>query len=237
MATPPIVNLEKNYSSMRLISVCSIIASLIICVCSLGLVFYAFAVTGKQAYFVGQGGTTLAAQADSPENHTEYEMRNLVRTFATNMYAHDQYTYKTNLNTALPLIDVLGGRRLYADLKKQDLYNNYVKFGARTTVNVDSIVLDMSTLPIKGRLYMRQKGYIGDRQSQSLPLGCYFELANTNRSNANPFGMMLTRYDYFPYAPGVSEREREVLRSQAARDQAELQQAKAAADAAKAAAQ
>lgn len=226
-------DLQKSYSSMRLVALGCIAFALVSVLVAGGLVTYAFGAVGQRVYVVGQGGSTQMALADSPENHTVYEMRNLVRTFALNMFAHDQYTYKTNLNTALPLVDDLGARRLYTDFKKQDLLGNYIKFGARTTITVDSIVLNTEALPVRGKLYMRQRGFIGDRQSQSLPLGCSFELTNTQRSTHNPFGMMLTRFDYFPYAPGVSDKEREILKAQAARDEAELQRAKDAAAAAK----
>jgi hypothetical protein len=226
-------DLQQSYSSMRLVALGAIALAVVTVLLCGGLVLHAYGSVGQRVYVVGQSGTTQMALADAPENHTMYEMRNLVQTFAVNMYAHDQYTYKTNLNTALPLIDAFGGRRLYNDWKKQDLLGNYIKFGGRTMVTVDSIVLDASKLPVTGRLYMRQRGFIGDKQSASLPLGCRFELTNTFRSNQNPFGMMLTRFDYFPYSPATSQKEKQVLQAQQERDQAELQQMKDAAEAAK----
>lgn len=228
-----IKDLTNSFATMRLVTFGSLFVTVLTIIAAGLLVVHAYGSVGQRVYVVGTTGTTLMALADSPENHTEYEMRVMIRQFAEKMYAHDQYTYKTNMDQALPLIDAMGGRRLYTDFKKQDLEGNYVKFGARTMVNVDSIILDTSKLPITGKLYMRQKGYIGDRQSASLPLGCSFELTNTHRSNANPFGLMITRFDYFPYHPEASDKEKQTLLAQQERDRAELQRVKEQAEAAK----
>lgn len=219
-------DLNQTYSSMRLVALAAVgLAIVTMAICG-GLVFHAYGVVGQRVYVVGNGGSTAMALADSPEDHTEYEMRNLVRTFALNMFGHDQYTFKNNLNTALPLIDDMGGRLLYDGFKKGAVLDNYIKFGARTTASVDSIVLDTNTLPVKGRLYIRQKAFIGDRQSKSMPMGMSFELTNTHRSNYNPFGLMITRFNYISYNPEASEKEKRVLQAQKDRDDAQLQQAK-----------
>lgn len=215
---------------MRLVALAAVGLAIVTMVVSGGLVFHAYGVVGQRVYVVGNGGSTAMALAESPEDHTEYEMRNLVRTFALNMFGHDQYTFKNNLNTALPLIDDMGGRLLYDGFKKGAVLDNYIKFGARTTASVDSIVLDTNTLPVKGRLYIRQKAFIGDRQSKSMPMGMSFELTNTHRSNFNPFGLMITRFNYIPYNPEASEKEKRILQAQKDRDDAQLQQAKVEAE-------
>ena len=102
---------------------------------------------------------------------------------------------------------------------------------------MDSIKLDTSKLPVTGRLYMRQTGFLGDRQSKSQPLACSFELTNTYRSDRNPFGMMLTRFAYIPYNPATSRSEASRLQKQQDRDQAELEAARQQAAAAAAAQQ
>lgn len=226
-------DLTQTYSTMRLITLSSMLVAAISVLAAAGLAAHAYGSVGQRIYVVGQSGTSQMAMADSPENHTAYEMRNLVRSFALNMYGHDQYTYKTNLNAALPLIDDVGGRRIYNDFKRQDVLGTYTKFGARTTVAVDSIILDTKELPVRGKLFMRQTGFLGDRQSKSQPMGVAFELTNTYRSERNPFGMIMTRFDYFPYNPGVSEAEKRVLSKQAERDADDLATAQAQAAAAK----
>ncbi len=226
-------DLTQTYSTMRLITLGSLLVAALSVLAAVAMGVHAYGSVGKRVYVVGQSGTSQMAMSDSPENHTAYEMRNLVRYFALNMYGHDQYTYKNNLNAALPLIDDVGGRRIYTDFKRQDVLGTYTKFGARTTVAVDSIVLNTQELPVRGRLYMRQTGFLGDRQSKSQPMGVAFELTNTYRSERNPFGMQLTRFDYFSYQPGANAAEKRALERQAERDAAELAAAAEAAAAAK----
>lgn len=225
-------DLNQTYSSMRLIALSAVALAVVTVVAAGALIFHAYGIVGQRVYVVGNGGSTQMALADSPEDHTEYEMRNLVRTFALNMFAHDQYTFKNNLNTALPLIDDQGGKRLYDGFKKGSVLDNYMKFGARTTASIDSIVLNTNSLPVTGRLYIRQRAFIGDRQSKSLPMGMSFELTNTHRSNFNPFGLMITRFDYVPYNPEASEKEKRTLQAQKDRDDAQMLREKEAAEAA-----
>lgn len=229
-----IKDLQQSYNTMRLMGLGGLLVGIVGIVAAVIFGVHAYGSVGTRVYVVGQSGTSQMALADAPENHTPYEMRNLVRHFALNMYGHDQYTYKTNLNAALPLIDDIGGRRIYADFKRQDVLGTYTKFGARTTVAVDSILLNTQELPVRGKLYMRQTGFLGDRQSKSQPMGISFELTNTYRSERNPFGMQLTHFDYFPYNAAVSSAEKRALDKQAERDAAELTAAQAAAEAAKA---
>lgn len=225
-------DLQSTFSTMRMIALSCVLLAAISILAALGFALHAYGSVGRRVYVVGQSGTTQMALASSPEEHTSYEMRNLVRTFALNMFGHDQYTYKNNLNAALPLIDDLGGRRIYTAFKKQDVLGTYIKFGARTAVTVDSIVLNTSELPVRGRIYMKQTGFLGDRQSKSQPVGCSFDLTNTNRSDHNPFGMMMTHFEYFSYNPAISTIEQKTLEKQDLRDATDLETAKAAADAA-----
>ncbi|TLM88792.1 conjugal transfer protein TraK [Hymenobacter jeollabukensis] len=218
---------------MRNIALGAIGLALVVCLAAGGLVMYAYGSVGQRVYVVGSQGTQ-AALAANPEEHTDFELRNLVRTFAQYMFQHDQYTFKDNLNMALPLIDEMGGRRIYDGFKKGDVLGNYTKFGARTSITIDSIVIDSHSRPKSGRLYLRQRAFVGDRQSQPTPMGCSFRFAETNRSNKNPFGVILTSFDYFLYNPGMSKAEKQILEDQARRDAEDLARAKAGAAAAQA---
>lgn len=224
-----IKNLDQSYATMRNIALAAIGLALVVIVTAGGLVMHAYGSVGQRVYVVGSQGTQ-AAMAAAPEEHTDFERRNLVRSFAQYMFAHDQYTFKDNLNAALPLIDEMGGRRIYEGFKKGDVLGNYVKFGARTTITIDSIVIDSRTRPSSGRLYLRQIAFVGDRQSQSVPMGCSFRFAETHRSNKNPFGLLLSSFDYFLYNPAMSKAEKAVLEEQARRDAEDLARAKAGAE-------
>jgi len=221
----PVKDLNKAFSTMQLVALASAVLSTIVVVAAGFLVWYAFNVSGQRVYVVGNQGS-FAALGTSAEEHTAFEARNLVRTFMTTMFSHDQYSFKQHLDLALPLIDDAGGRRIYEGFKKSDVFANYVRYGARATLSVDSVALHLERRPYTGTVYTRQRIFIGDQQSKSLPLAARFTLIETNRSEANPFGLLLSNFDYIPYNPPVSEEERKLLAQQAAERTA--QQAEAA---------
>jgi hypothetical protein len=231
MATDKIKDLSSSFGSMRMVALCSLAVTLTVILACGALVMHAYGSVGQRVYVVGSQGTQ-AALAASPEEHTDFELRNLVRTFAQYMFSHDQYTFKQNLDMALPLIDEMGGRRIYDGFKKGDVLGNYTKFGSRTSVTIDSIVIDGSTRPKSGRIYLKQRAFVGDRQSQPMPMGCSFRLSETNRSDKNPFGVLITNFDYFLYNPGMSKVDKQIQEEQARRDAEDLAKAKAGAEAA-----
>lgn len=221
-----IKNLGESFSAMRTITLASLGSTVATMVLAGVLVAYAFGSVGQRVYVVGSSGTQ-PANAFNPDEHSQFELRNLVRTWAGYMFAHDQFTYKDNLNAALPLIDDMGGRQIYEGFKKGGVYDNYLKYGSRTTINIDSIVIGMDTYPRTGKLYLRQRTFLGDRQSEPAGLACSFRLSETHRSDRNPFGVMITNFHYLPYDIRLSKSEQLILKEQKARDAKDLEAAKA----------
>ena len=191
---------------------------------------HAYEVSGKRVYVVGAGGT-FSALASAPETHTKFEMRNLVRQFMTTMFAHDQYTFKAHLDEALPLIDDTDGRRIYAGFKNGQVFENYVHYGARQVLDVDSISLNTRQRPYAVTAYCRQRIFMGEQQSAPTGLAAHFNLTEVNRSEQNPYGLQLTNFEYVPYAPPVSKEEQSFLKNQANERAAKIAALKAAAGA------
>ena len=141
------------------------------------------------------------------------------------MFGHDQYTYKANLDAALPLIEGRGGRRIYEGFTRGQVLQNYERYAARNVVTVDSVLVDMSKRPWSGAVYIKQRIFIGGQQKEPLPLAAKFNLVETNRSDANPYGLLITNFDYIPYNPQLTREEQELLQSQEADRQRRLQEA------------
>lgn len=204
--------------------------ALIVAITASMMVAHAYEVSSRKVYVVGQGGTYSALNT-APEAHTKFEVRNLVRQFMTTMFAHDQYTFKAHLDAALPLIDDTDGRRIYASFKKGQVFENYVHYGARQVLDVDSIVVQMQERPFKATAYCRQRIFMGDQQSAPTGLAAHFNLVEVDRSEQNPYGLQLTNFDYVPYAPPVSKAESDFLKAQATARAAKVAELKAAAGA------
>ncbi|MCR5890572.1 conjugal transfer protein TraK [Hymenobacter sp. J193] len=218
-------NLSTSFSTMRNLAMGSVLALLLVALAAGFLVYRAYENSGRRVYVVGQTGSVAALSAPTTETHTAYEARNLVRNFMLTMFGHDQYTYKTNLDAALPLIEGRGGRRIYDGFTRGQVLQNYERYAARNVVTVDSVSVDMNHRPWSGRVYIKQRIFIGGEQKEPLPLAAKFNLAETNRSDANPYGLLITNFDYIPYNPQVSREELQALKEQEADRQRALQEA------------
>lgn len=154
-------------------------------------------------YVIADNGRFLATQTNADIIY-DFDIKNHVKLFCQNMFAYDQYNYTDNLETGLNLIDDIGGKRIYNDLKNSGVYENLKKYNARTKVKIDSIIIDTKIRPITGVLYCTQSVLYSD-QDAKLPIAAKFNLISTTRSEQNPFGMMITNFDYVKYDIGVNK--------------------------------
>lgn len=154
-------------------------------------------------YVIADNGRFMANQTTSDILY-DFDMKNHLKVFCQNMFAYDQYNYNTNIETGLNLIDVLGGKRIYNDIKTSGVYENLKKYNARTKINIDSIKIDMTARPVGAVVYLTQTVIYSD-QSAKLPIAAKMSLVSANRSEKNPFGMLITNFDYIPYNIGVND--------------------------------
>ncbi|WP_207435965.1 conjugal transfer protein TraK [Sabulibacter ruber] len=221
-------DLNTSFNTMRTIALACITGFVVVAV-SAGYGFYRVTQeAGRRVYVVTDSGSAVAL-AVRGDTHTPFEARNMVKGFMKTMFGHDQYTFKQNLDAALPLIEGAGGRRIFENFSRGQVLQNYQRYSARSVLDVDSIHLDMRTRPYSGRVYTRQRIFIGDQQRQSLPLAARFRLVETERSEENPYGLLITDFDYIPYHPPVSREEKEFLQQQEADRQRRLREAAAGA--------
>lgn len=175
---------------------------LIVCFSFLLLaVGYLFIVEKKnhenKIYVISDTGRFIARQTDN-ETMYDFDIKNHLKVFSTNMFAYDQYNYKSNIEVALNLVDVSGGKRIYNDVKTSGIYENLKKYNARTIIKIDSIYLDMKVRPIKADLFITQTVLYADQKAE-LAIGAKMDLVSANRSEENPFGILITNFDYIPY--------------------------------------
>ncbi|KAA5539648.1 conjugal transfer protein TraK [Adhaeribacter rhizoryzae] len=221
-------DLNTSFKTMRTIALACIIGFVVLAV-SAGYGFYKVTQdAGRRVYVVTNSGSA-AALAVQENTHTPFEARNMIKGFMRTMFGHDQYTFKQNLDAALPLIEGAGGRRIFENFNRGQVLQNYQRYSARSVLDVDSIYLDMSARPYSGRVYTKQRIFIGDQQRQSLPMAARFNLIETDRSDENPYGLLITNFDYIAYNPPVSREEKEFLKQQEADRQRRLRDAAAGA--------
>lgn len=156
-----------------------------------------------RVYVVTDHGTFSALRREGRQVSV-HEVRNLVRSFMHNMFAHDAGTYAEKVEEGLHLIDQAGGQRIVHDFNKGEIYQNYLRLGTYTSLEVDSVLIDMQSRPISGRCYARQTIHLGERKKE-FPIGIRFSILESYRSDQNPYGLQLQEFDYILYAPGQPE--------------------------------
>lgn len=219
---------SSSFVAMRNLAMGSLAALVLVTIGAGVLVYRAYESAGQRVYMVTQSGSVAALAAGNSNAHTVFEARNLVSSFMKTMFGHDQYTFKSNLDAAIPWIDTRGSNRIYEGFRKGQVLENYVRYQARNEVDVDSVVVDMEHRPWSGKVYVKQRIFIGGEQQKPFPLAAKFNLIETNRSDANPFGMMITDFDYISYNPTISRQETERLQQQEDARKAALRDAQAA---------
>lgn len=190
---------SKTFQTMRNITYLSILGSLVVISALVYWNQHLHHKIGQKVYVVSSSGTFPAVNKDNRQVSV-YEARNQVKTFMRLMFAHDAATYQDNVEAALQLIDDISGKRIYADFSKGEVRENYVRYNSHTTLEIDSVVLDMNTNPFTGKAYARQFLHYGNQQKM-LPVGAKFELEPTFRSDINPFGLLITNFDFILYSP------------------------------------
>lgn len=168
------------------------------------LIYFSAKRKGEERVYVVSDNTTLAATLVSNYRPTVYEGKNHVRNFMTLMHSHDASNYAERINAALKLIDKQVGARLYNRMKQGGILEHYTRFNSRTEMVIDSVLINMSVEPYKGAIYARQK-YLYDSESEVIPIAADFELIRTHRSDANPFGLQITNFDYKSYNPPLEK--------------------------------
>lgn len=157
---------------------------------------------GDRIYVVTDLGTLPAIRQQEREISV-FEVRNQVKTFLHTMFAHHAANYREKVEAGLHLIDKAGGQRIVHDFTKGEVYQNYVRLGTQTTLQVDSVLIDMKDRPISGKAYARQTIYLGEKKRE-FPIGIQFEIIETYRSEQNPYGLLIQNFDYIMYQPKVA---------------------------------
>lgn len=152
---------------------------------------------GRNVYVVSDAGTFLAKRNDYGLRY-DFEIKNHVRIFFQNLLEGDQYTFTKNIESALCLIDNVNGQKIYDQLQKGGFYELYKKENAHTKVIVDSIKVNMNEKPYKAKIWLKQVVYWSG-YSKDVPYGAVMEIVEDNRSEKNPFGLLISNFYFIEY--------------------------------------
>lgn len=151
-----------------------------------------------QVYVVTDNGT-LTAYLTQERDVTPFEAKYLSEIFIRSMFAHDAETYEQHLDDALHLIDEPSGLMVVEQFDKGKVKDNYIRWGSRTEVIIDSVNILSNGLPAQARAYFKQRHYIGSELKTELAIALKYNIVKTYRSEHNPFGLQIASLDFVPY--------------------------------------
>ncbi|MEK6480924.1 hypothetical protein WJR50_25505 [Catalinimonas sp. 4WD22] len=159
-----------------------------------------------QVYVVTDNGT-LSAYLTEERDVTPFEAKYLSEIFIKSMFAHDAETYDQHVDDALHLVDEPSGLMVVEQFDKGKVKDNYIRWGSRTEVFIDSVKILSNGLPAKARAYFKQRHYIGTELKTELAIALKYNIVKTYRNEQNPFGLQIADLDFVPYNQYKTENE------------------------------
>src|ERR1035437_2345372 len=187
----------KAIRSMRIIVVVTILAAYFTCLIFAFLFAKAENDNEKNVYVATQVGTFLAKRNDYGLRY-DFELKNHVRIFFQNLLEGDQFTFTKNVDAALCLIDNVNGKKIYDQLQKGGFYELYKRDNAHTAIAVDSLKVKMNETPYKAKIWLKQSVYWAG-YCKAVPYCAVMDIVEDNRSEKNPFGLMITNLAFVEY--------------------------------------
>lgn len=187
----------KTIRTMRSITLGTIISSGLIIFLLIVLLVKASDSSSKNIYVSTDAGSFLAKRNDYGIRY-DFEIKNHVRIFFQNLLEGDQYTFLKNVEAALCLIDNVNGAKIYDQLQKGGFYELYKKENAHTKVSMDSIKVNMKEKPYKVKIWLKQSVYWSG-YSKDIPYAAVMEVVEDNRSEKNPFGLLISDFYFIEY--------------------------------------
>lgn len=120
--------------------------------------------------------------------------------FVKNMFAHDEYTYYDNIEAASHLIHDDLAAQIFKDLEDGGVLDTYKQYNSRTQIVIDSV-------PIRGKnifVYAKQFAIYMD-QMRLNPIALRLKMTYSWPNENNPFGLMITDYQYVEYAMDINK--------------------------------
>ncbi|MCU0440645.1 MAG: hypothetical protein MUC49_22350 [Raineya sp.] len=205
------VQLNKQVRQIKARSNALIIAFVIGFVILGGFIYFSLQQLSQRIYVLGYGGTYFATAHDG-KSHTDFEVENFVKVFMKTMYGHDATTFKSRVEKALQYVSKKDGQAIVDDFNRERLHEQYIRSGASIRVEVDSILIDMRSVPYTGIAFSRQIVYNGSREAV-VPFGMKFKVGMLPRSSTNPFGLQLRDLNFFKYELNLNLQENQDIQS------------------------
>ena len=165
----------------------------------------------KEVIYVSTpNGTYQATQASQREVHP-VEINKHSEQFIRTMFSHDADSYKDRISQAMYLITKKDGAMIVEQFegtrgKNDGVRDNYIRWGSRTEVTLDSIKTTGRGIMPEVKAYFKQQHFIGSEMKSELSVALKYNVVDTYRSDNNPYGLQITNLDFIPYERAVASK-------------------------------
>lgn len=152
-----------------------------------------------QKVYVRSGKSLFSANLESSsDSRNIYQVRGLIETFTELLFENNAENYRERLNAALTLITAKDGQAIVRGFNEEKVLENHVKYNSFSRLQVDSISINMNIIPYQCTVLMQQV-IMYDGKEVANPIGAKFDLIPALYSDENPFGMLITNFNYITY--------------------------------------
>jgi len=198
-----IKTIQDSFKSLRLGFYLVLSSLIFLVVISIFGIFYILKITSQKVYIISPHQTFMA-NASYDHEVSIYEARNIIKLLCDNLFSWDKDSYRSHMELAINLLDHSDGLKIFNTFKENEVYENLVSTSAKVSVQLDSIQLDMNSIPIKGIFYLSQIWQsVGGTQVQKIK--AKFELISVSRSETNPYGLLIQKIFFLDYAINKKE--------------------------------
>ncbi|MER0438227.1 hypothetical protein [Emticicia sp. W12TSBA100-4] len=152
-----------------------------------------------QKVYVRSGKSLFSANLESSsDSRNIYQARGLIEAFTELLFENNAENYRERLNTALTLITAKDGQAIVRGFNAEKVLENHFKYNSFSRLQVDSISINMNIIPYQCTVLMQQI-IVYDGKEVANPIGAKFNLIPALYSDENPFGMLITNFNYITY--------------------------------------
>lgn len=168
------------------------------------LAFFAYqwqrAVHSDVAYFVAPEGTCVAYKRTPKPHKDRFEIEHFTHTFLQNAFAHNEFTYKDHLSAALVVMNRKSGLYLKSKFSEEALEELYKLHSGVSTVVVEAVEVNLKDYPYEVVAYYQTTlHFVGSGEEQKAQSGVYFQLTHVPRSPENPYGLMISHFNFIAH--------------------------------------
>ena len=158
----------------------------------------------KERIYVSTDIGTFTIRRNDMNERQSFEVKNHVKLAIEDLFENDIYTYHDNLELGLCMIDNQMGTKMRDMLNHSGLYDILRKDNAYTKVIFDSVTVINMVQPYECRAYFKQM-VMWRGMNQIIPYGISLSITEDSRSEKNPYGLLINRFDLIKYNPAINE--------------------------------